>query len=178
MAHDEADRNAGDPASTDSEGRGDDVYQPTHSDVANRPTDDLDLENAIGADELDVMLDQGYAPPDRPHAVTRHGTTGREQSEGQSLDARLAQELPETEPPPGDGIGDLVDGEGEPVDRESGATRAGRLVPVDEPAPGRTVGVLARDVGIDGGAAAAEEAAMHVELAIEGGEEDEDRQVY
>ncbi|MFF7177061.1 DUF5709 domain-containing protein [Streptomyces sp. NPDC008121] len=167
MPHDEADRTDGDPASPDIEGRGDDVYQPTHSDVGNRPTDDLDLQNAIGAEELDVTLDQGYAPPDRPHAVTRHGTTGREQSEGESLDARLAQELPDTQPPAGDGIGDLPGGEGEPVDRESGATRAGRLVPVVEPAPGRSVGVLARDVGIDGGAAAAEEAAMHVDTGIE-----------
>ncbi|MFJ8670200.1 DUF5709 domain-containing protein [Streptomyces sp. NPDC093600] len=163
-AHDQA---AADAAVPDDEARGDDVYQPVNADVGNRPDDELDLENAIGADELDDMLDQGYAPPDRPHAVTRHGTTGREQSEGESLDERLAQEVPDTAPPPGDGIGDLPGGDGEPVDQESGATRAGRLAPVDEPSPRRNVGVVARDVGIDGGAAAAEEAAMHVDTGIE-----------
>lgn len=165
----ERDQAAGAEEARADEGRGDEVYQPENTDVGNRPSDDLDLENAIGADELDDMLDQGYSPPDRPRAVTRHGTTGREQAEGEPLDERLAQETPEVEPPEGDGIGDLHGGQGEPVDEEAGATRAGRLAPVDESSPRRNVGVVARDVGIDGGAASAEEAAVHVvDPGIEG----------
>ena len=63
----------------------------------------------------------------------------------------------------GDGVGDLPDGEGEPVDPEAGAARAGRLVAPDEGVhTDTTKESVADDVGIDGGAAGAEEAAMHV----------------
>ncbi|MBT2444319.1 hypothetical protein J7E93_30345 [Streptomyces sp. ISL-36] len=147
--------------------RGDDVYQPTNADTANRPTDDLDLENAIEATPLDDMREPGYSPPDRPWAVTRRGTTQSEQREGESLDERLAQEVPDVAPREGNGIGDLPDGEGEPVDPEAGATRAGRLAPIDGSARESRNDILARDVGVDGGAAAAEEAAMHVDTGIE-----------
>ncbi|MET9375652.1 DUF5709 domain-containing protein [Streptomyces sp. NPDC003035] len=154
-------------------GRGDDVYQPTNADVDNRPTDELDLENAVDVNQLDDMRTPGYSPPDRPRAVTRHGTTNREQREGESLDERLAQEVPDVGPPEGDGIGDLVGGQGETVDPEAGAARAGRLTPVDTP-PRQHTGAVARDVGIDDGAASAEEAAMHEETGIEGPEENTD----
>ncbi|MFD8983953.1 DUF5709 domain-containing protein, partial [Streptomyces sp. NPDC059564] len=88
--------------------------------------------------------------PERPFAQQR----------GNSLDERLAREVPELEPPAGDGIGDLTDGEGEPVDPEAGGVRAGRLAPAT--AFPHENHVIARDVGIDAGAASAEEAAMHV----------------
>ncbi|MGW7201231.1 DUF5709 domain-containing protein [Streptomyces chryseus] len=143
--------------------RGDDVYQPENSDAQNRPTDDLDLENAIGERDLDEMLDEGYSPPERALGVTKHGTTGEEQREGESLDQRLAQETPDVRPPDGDDVGDLPGGEGEPLEEQAADTRAGRIAPVVEEAPRRNIGVLGRDVGIDGGAASAEEAAMHVE---------------
>ncbi len=45
------------------EARGDDVYQPTHSDVDNRPTDELDPDNAIVTDPLEDMSSPGYSPP-------------------------------------------------------------------------------------------------------------------
>ncbi len=60
----------------------------------------------------------------------------------------------------GDGTGDVAGGEGEPVDPEAGAERAGRLAPATA-SPHRN-DVIAHDVGIDGGAASAEEAAVHV----------------
>ncbi|MEV6653679.1 DUF5709 domain-containing protein [Streptomyces sp. NPDC051219] len=157
------------------EARGDDVYQPEHSDVDNPPTDDLDLENTIGERGLDDMMEEGYSPPERPLGVTKYGTTGREQREGESLDQRLAQETPDVQPPDGDGIGDLPAGEGEPVDDQAGDTRAGRLTPADEPPPRRNIDVVARDVGVDGGAASAEEAAMHVDTGEDTGEEDDVR---
>ncbi|MEJ8633114.1 MULTISPECIES: DUF5709 domain-containing protein [Streptomyces] len=140
--------------------RGDDVYQPDATESQNRPTDDLDLENAIGERDLDDIVEEGYSPPERPLGVGKYGTTGEEQREGESLDQRLAQETPDVEPEPGDGIGDLPRGEGEPLDDEAGDARSGRLTQ-DGYASRQHNDVTARDVGIDGGAASAEEAAMH-----------------
>ncbi|MFH9954212.1 DUF5709 domain-containing protein [Streptomyces roseolus] len=149
------------------ESRGDDVYQPTHSDSDNRPSDPLDPDNALATDPTDDLSAPGYSPPDRPRGVTRHGTTQREQREGESLDERLRQEEPESPPPTGDGIGDLPGGEGEPVDEEAGATRAGRLAP-EAAWSGHVDRAVARDVGPDDGTASAEEAAMHVDTAVNG----------
>ncbi|MFD3729017.1 DUF5709 domain-containing protein [Streptomyces sp. NPDC058671] len=152
------------------EARGDDVYQPTHSDADNRPSGALDPDNAIVTDPIDDLSVPGYSPPDRPRGVNRYGTTQREQQEGESLDRRLAQEIPEEPPLEGDGIGDLPGGDGEPVDEQAGATRAGRLAPVDTP-PGGGDHAVARDVGLDDGSAPAEEAAMHVDTAADGAED-------
>jgi hypothetical protein len=151
-----------DEAAERDQAQGDEVYQPVHSDVQNPPSDDLDMENVIGERGLDDMMVEGYSPPERPLGVGKHGTTGEEQQEGESLDQRLAQERPDVEEPRGDGIGDLAGGAGEPVDQEAGGPRSGRLTPADDPAPRRPSDVVARDVGIDGGAAGAEEAAVHV----------------
>ncbi|MEU2544219.1 DUF5709 domain-containing protein [Streptomyces roseolus] len=154
-------------ASDPDEGRGDDVYQPTHSDSDNRPSDPLDPDNALATDPTDDLSTPGYSPPERPRGVTRYGTTQREQREGESLDERLRQEEPESSPPAGDGIGDLPGGEGEPVDEEAGATRAGRLAP-EAARSGHVDRAVARDVGPDDGTASAEEAAMHVDTAVNG----------
>ncbi|MGW1251584.1 DUF5709 domain-containing protein [Streptomyces sp. NPDC002535] len=154
------------------EARGDDVYQPAPSDAAARSAE-LDPDNSLMTDAIDDLAVPGYSPPERPRGVTRHGTTPREQREGESLDERLAQEVPDApeEPfPEDDGIGDLPGGAGEPVDEQAGATRAGRLVPVDTP-PGRDDHAVARDVGLDDGTAPAEEAAMHVDTALDEGSE-------
>ncbi|MFF7633507.1 DUF5709 domain-containing protein [Kitasatospora sp. NPDC008050] len=140
---------------------GDDVYQPDGSEV----TDDtgiLDPEDTLSAREADPY-DEGWSPPERPLAVEQVGTTAQEQVDGESLDQRLAKELPDPalQPSSGedtDGIGDAADTDGEALDGEVGDLRAGRLVAPE-------VGVnhmLAQDVGIDGAAASAEEAAMHV----------------
>ncbi|TXS49915.1 DUF5709 domain-containing protein [Streptomyces sp. t39] len=150
------------------EGRGDDVYQPGHSDADNRPSGELDPENVIGERSLDDVMEEGYSPPERPLGVSRHGTTGAEAREGETLDGRLAQETPDVAPPEGDGIGDLAGGAGEPAGEIAGGARAGRLAPADDPAPRRPAGTVARDVGIDGGAASAEEAAVHIEEPPDG----------
>ncbi|MEU9749457.1 MULTISPECIES: DUF5709 domain-containing protein [Streptomyces] len=144
------------------ESRGDDVYQPENSDVDNGPSDDLDLENVIDERDLDDMMTEGYSPPEHPLGVNKYGVTGEEQRAGETLDQRLAQEAPEVRPETGDGVGDVPGGEGEPVDTETGDARAGRLEAVDDIAPRRHSHVGARDVGIDGGAASAEEAAVHI----------------
>ena len=129
----------------------------------------------------DDPLDRGVVPPERWSAGVRYGDTAAEQSAGESLDQLLAEEEPDdtlelTED-------ELEDDEEEPEDLEDfdedddagdedvdglllddgPDPRAGRLVAEDEGAhPDEEEDLVARDVGIDGGAATAEEAAMHV----------------
>ena len=125
----------------------------------------------------DDPLDRGVVPPERWSAGVRYGDTAAEQSEGESLDQLLAEEEPDdtlelTED-------ELEDDEEEPEDIEDFDAgdedvdglllddgpdpRAGRLVAEDEGAhPDEEEDLVARDVGIDGGAATAEEAAVHV----------------
>ncbi|WP_060885674.1 DUF5709 domain-containing protein [Streptomyces caniscabiei] len=145
------------------ENMADDAYQPTGGNEEQEDATPLDLQDAIDERTYDDMLDEGYSPPERPLGVTKRGTTAAEQHEGESLDDRLRQEVPDVAVPAGDGIGDLPGGEGEPVDPEAGSDRAGRLVAPDEGVrTDTTKELVAEDEGIDGGAAGAEEAAMHV----------------
>ncbi|KAA0929686.1 MULTISPECIES: DUF5709 domain-containing protein [Streptomyces] len=148
---------------TDESSMADDAYQPTGDNEEQEDASPLDLQDAVDERTYDDMLDEGYSPPEKPLGVTKTGVTAAEQHEGESLDERLRQEVPDTEVPDGDGIGDLPGGEGEPLDPEAGGERAGRLVAPDEGAhEDATKEAVASDVGIDGGAAGAEEAAVHV----------------
>ncbi|MFD3837300.1 DUF5709 domain-containing protein [Streptomyces sp. NPDC058642] len=141
------------------DGWGDDVYQPDGSEVQ----DDaglLDAEDTLEDDGVGDPLDRGWSPPERPWAVEHTGVTAAER---ETLDQRLAEELPEAPVPEGDGIGDYDGGDGELLDNEVGARRSGRLVAPDEGAhEDDESGLIATDVGIDGAAASAEEAAMHI----------------
>lgn len=141
----------------------DDVHQPTGTNEEQEDAAPLDLQDALDERTYDDTLDEGWSPPEKPLGVTRHGTTAAEQHDGETLDQRLAQEVPETGEPVGDDVGDLPGGEGEPVDPEAGTERAGRLVAPGEVAHSATTKEeVATDVGIDAGAAGAEEAAVHV----------------
>lgn len=146
------------------DGPGDDVYQPDASDIQ----DDsglLDVEDTLETDDVDDPLDRGWSPPEKPWGVEHTGETAAEQHRGESLDERLSKELPDGPDLrlDGDGIGDAVDTDGELVDGEVGGARAGRLVAPDEGLRRDEEKVLAaRDVGIDGAAASAEEAAVHL----------------
>ncbi|MGC5568859.1 DUF5709 domain-containing protein [Streptomyces sp. FR-108] len=145
------------------ENMADDVYQPTGTNEEQADAAPLDLQDAVDERTYDDMLDEGYSPPEKPLGVTKRGVTAAEQHEGESLDERLRQEVPDEEPPVGDGIGDLPYGEGEATDPEVGDERAGRLVAPDEGAhEDMTKEAVASDIGIDGGAAGAEEAAVHL----------------
>ncbi|MEU2392698.1 DUF5709 domain-containing protein [Streptomyces sp. NPDC007369] len=159
---------------SDTDPTGDNVYQLPNPDQPGEMQPDL--ENTLAEPGLDERLDTGESPPERPYAAANHGTTRREQRDGESLDARLAREVPEPDPrQPGedDGVGDLPGGDGEPIDPQAGTERAGRLAPVFDPHADRHLAVRASDVGIDGGAAAAEEAAVHVIEEIEETEEED-----
>ncbi|MFG2358706.1 DUF5709 domain-containing protein [Streptomyces sp. NPDC048521] len=141
---------------------GDDVYQPDGSEVQ----DDIGLLDALDTLDYrggDEALDEGYSPPERPWGAEHSGVTASEQRHGESLDERLAEEVPDVAVPRGDGIGDAWDTDGEPLDLEVGYERAGRLVAPDEGAHEVTESdLLAFDQGLDGAGASAEEAAVHV----------------
>jgi hypothetical protein len=127
----------------------------------------LDLDIAFGEDEVDEVMDTSWSPPERPRGVESFGTTWAEEHEGESLGQRLHQVLPDPALAYADGDEDYVD------DGEVGGERAGRLVDPDEGA--RTdseKSLVGHDVGIDGGAASAEEAAVHV-IPDSGLDEDE-----
>ncbi|MEU2420755.1 DUF5709 domain-containing protein [Streptomyces sp. NPDC007851] len=144
------------------EAMGDDVYQPDGSEVQ----DDAGVLDA--ADTLDYRageeaLDEGYSPPERPWGVEHTGVTAAEGHRGETLDERLAEEVPDLAVPEGDGLGDVWDTDGELLDDEVGDYRAGRLLAPDEGAHEVTDSDLfASDRGLDGAGASAEEAAMHV----------------
>ncbi|CAM5250482.1 MULTISPECIES: DUF5709 domain-containing protein [Streptomyces] len=144
------------------EGWGDDVYQPDASDQR-EDTGLLDAEDTLENDGVDDPLDRGWSPPDRPWAVEHSGVTAAERHEGETLDQRLAEEMPDLATPDGDGMGDAEGTDGELLDNEVGALRSGRLVAPDEGAhEDEESALVASDVGIDGAAASAEEAAMHI----------------
>lgn len=134
---------------------GDGVYQPDPGEDEHDDNGLLDSEDTLVDRGLDDALDEGYSPPDRPLAVNRY--------EGdESLDERLAEEVPEVEAERGDGVGDTWDTDGEEIDDEVGDVRAGRLVAPGEGSHLETDGLIAYDQGIDGAGASAEEAAVHV----------------
>jgi Family of unknown function (DUF5709) len=133
-----------------------------------------DAFDTLDGDPGDDPLDRGVAPPERWSAGMRFGTTAQEQEEGESLDQLLAEEEPdpgytdegELDDAFGDDAGDDDDDAGdEDVDGlllDAGPDpRAGRLAPEDG-AWMDDGDLVARDVGVDGAAASAEEAAVHV----------------
>ena len=136
----------------------------TASEYSLDPDNQLQPADTLIDRGVDDVLDEGYSPPERPY--------GRAfDSEHKSLDQLLAEE----EPDPAMQIYDLDDKEqrqrSDEAERESefpqheevGRRRAGRLVAPDQ-GFGEDVEaeLLADDVGIDGGAASAEEAAVHI----------------
>ncbi|MDR3069520.1 MAG: DUF5709 domain-containing protein [Propionibacteriaceae bacterium] len=112
-------------------------------------------ESLIDRGVADV-LDEGYTAPDRWSSAERYGSTAAERFRGETLDQRLAEEEPD--------ITDLADWEDDGENEEVGGRRAGRLVDSLGGYDGEDTEseALGRDVGIDGGAASAEEAAMHI----------------
>jgi hypothetical protein len=140
-----------------------------------------DLEDYQVQDSTDTLsgapgddpLDRGVIPPERWSAGVRFGDTAAEQSQGESLDQLLAEEEPdhtldydeddeELEDVAGDDDAGDEDVDGLLLD-DGPDPRAGRLVAEDEGAhPVEEEDLVARDVGIDGGGATAEEAAIHV----------------
>jgi hypothetical protein len=137
---------------------GTDGTDPEEDSGVLEPEDTLD-----GTPGVRDVLDTGWSPPERPWAVEDWGTTEAEEEAGESLDGRLARELPDRLDDDGDGLGDTADTDGELIDDEVGDVRSGRLVLSDQDQEAGWFGeMFARDAGLDGAGASAEEAAVHV----------------
>src|SRR6266566_274022 len=129
-----------------------------------------DASDTLAGNPGDDPLDRGVAPPERWSAGVKFGSTADEQASGESLDQLLAEEEPDTAFDTDDELPEDSDDDEEADEYLDGLLlddgqdpRAGRLVAEDEGAhPDDEADLVARDVGIDGGAASAEEAALHV----------------
>ncbi|MGC0364106.1 hypothetical protein ABH922_002090 [Rhodococcus sp. 27YEA15] len=147
----------------------DDTSTANSGDYSLDADDQLQAEDSLVDRGVDDILDEGISPPERPLGLNAHGLTGDEQAAGETLDQRLAEEEPDPYARLGDPLLDPSDDDESertsefPGDDEVGHRRVGRLVAGDE---GRYEDeeseLFAEDVGIDGGAASAEEAAVHL----------------
>lgn len=147
-------------------------YHGYSVDDENQPQGDGD--SLVDDRGLAEPLDEGYSPPEKWSAAQGFGNTPLEESMGESLDQRVEQEMPE--PDPYDVAAQEAErGDLDPLVAEQPAEedvrlegddaggRSGRLVADDEGVRTDTEkDLVATDVGIDGAAASAEEAAMHV----------------
>jgi Family of unknown function (DUF5709) len=130
----------------------------------------LDGSDTLDGNPGDDPLDRGVAAPDRWSAGLKYALRGEEDSE--SLDELLAEEEPDESVNPDEESWDenATELDVTRLERNYDADpRAGRLVARDEDTDdiGDTLldwdaEEVARDTGIDGGAASAEEAAVHV----------------
>lgn len=110
-----------------------------------QPEDTLDFHG------VDDVLDEGIVTREGWSPAQGFGNTAAEEHQGETLEQRLAQELPDLDPDRDQWSEEDLD------DEQVGDARSGRLVAAVE-GDDRYV----TDVGIDGAGASAEEAAMHV----------------
>jgi hypothetical protein len=143
-----------------------DTYDPSSDIDENDLEDDgtLDASDTLSGDPGDDPLDAGIVPPDRWSAGEGFGTTLTEERAGESLNQLLAEEEPDPDP-----YAEAAEAQDDPLAGDDLEPRAGRLVAEDEGShPDTEADLVARDVGIDGGAATAEEAAVHVQDDADG----------
>ncbi|MBM6400150.1 DUF5709 domain-containing protein [Phycicoccus sonneratiae] len=153
-----------------------------HPDERDEPTygdeDQLQPEDTLEQEDVDDVLDRGYSPPERLHGSIAHGVTAEEQGRDETIEERIHQEVPDPASAYGapdnesgldeDRVGgddpDAIDAEDDWLgDGEVGDERAGRLIAPDEGlGSDDEKDLVGKDVGIDGAAASAEEAAVHV----------------
>ena len=161
-----------------------DGYADGLGEYATEGDEQLQAGDTLDERGVDDILDEGYSPPEKWSVLERFGNTAEEEREGETLDQRLAEEVPDPnlaydradlddEPDRSGAPGSDLDldssidqqqlGDDFDDDLEVGDQRAGRLVSPDEGAHADTEqDLVASDVGIDGAAASAEEAAVHV----------------
>lgn len=152
--------------------------------------DQLQPEDTLVQEDVDDVLDRGFSPPDHASGSLAHGVTAEEQHRDETIDQRIRQEVPDPTSAYGapdnesglDDDGRLGGDDPDAIaaeddwlgDGEVGDARAGRLV-----APDGGSGVddekdlVGDDVGVDGAAASAEEAAVHV-IDLDAQPDDED----
>lgn len=110
-----------------------------------QPGDTLDRHG------VDDVLDEGFVTRDGWSPAQGFGNTHAEEHRGETLEMRLRQEEPDWDPERDQWSDDEVD------DDQVGDERSGRITAYSDDDDR-----FATDVGIDGAAASAEEAAMHV----------------
>jgi hypothetical protein len=123
------------------------------------------------------MLDGGYNPPDRPRGSLAWGVTAWEESQEETIEQRIKQEIPDPDsaygaPDNESGLDDDAemlggdDPDAIPADDDfvgDGGRQVGRLVAPDEGSGlDEEKDQVAEDVGFDGGVASPEESAMHI----------------
>jgi hypothetical protein len=112
--------------------------------------DQIEPQRSLIDRGVEDVLDEGYSPPERYSPLIREG-------EHETLDERLEEEIPEPDPYALEEEDEILD------DGEVGGERAGRLVEPNEGiGPDVESDLVGTDVGIDGAAASAEEAAVHI----------------
>ncbi len=137
---------------------------PASGEYSSENDNQLQPEDTLVDRGVDDALDEGYSPPDRWYGK---GASG--------LPENLEQRLAEEDQDPASRLGDPLDSDeqerSDKAERESefpsrdevGGVRAGRLVSPDMGFGEDTEAELvAADLGISGGAASAEEAAVHI----------------
>jgi hypothetical protein len=158
-----------------------DGYADDLGEYATEGDQQLQAGDTLDERGVDDILDEGYSPAEKWSVLEKFGNTAEEEREGESLDQKLAEEEPdpnlaysddeddaETDGPASDlDLDSSIDaqqlGDDFGDDQEVGDLRAGRLVSPDEGAHADDEkDLVAGDVGIDGAAASAEEAAVHV----------------
>ncbi|MBI3228174.1 MAG: hypothetical protein HYZ39_24315 [Mycolicibacterium cosmeticum] len=111
--------------------------------------DQLTQEDTLLDRGVDDLLDEGYSPPEK----------WREPREHDTLDEFLDAEVPD----PSMQLDETFVPDEQAGDDEVGGRRSGRLVASNEGSGAdEDSELIGSDVGIDGGAASAEEAAVHV----------------
>lgn len=120
--------------------------------------DQLQPEETLLDRGVDDVLDEGYVTADNWSPAQGFGNTAAEMRQGETLEMRVKQDFVAPPKPEGPWNPDPYEV------RQVGHDRAGRLVDANggyqgEDQESESIG---RDVGIDGGAATAEEAAMHI----------------
>lgn len=124
--------------------------------------DQLQPQDSLIDRGVDDILDEGWSPPEQPYAPTLF--VGAQRNSDRELEAdpdgRLNVVLDDAE----QRRSDAAERDSEfPQRREVGGARAGRLVAPDMGFGADTeADLIATDVGLDGGAASAEEAAEHI----------------
>ena len=140
--------------------------------------DQLQPEDTLIDDGVDDVLDRGFSPADTDRGSRAFGVTASEQAGHESIDQRIAQEVPDPDSSYGqpwhesildeERVGgddpDSIAAEDDWLgDDEIGDRRAGRLVAPDQGlGPDDEHDLVGFDVGIVGAGASAEEAAMHI----------------
>ncbi|MCV7222690.1 DUF5709 domain-containing protein [Mycolicibacterium elephantis] len=125
--------------------------------------DQLSAEDTLIERGADDLLDEGYSPPERPWRGAFGSSRGADwilAAEEPDPTARLENVLDESESE----SSDYAERDAEfPEHAEVGYARAGRLIAPDMGfGEDEEAELIADDVGISGGAASAEEAAVHI----------------